>query len=75
METNVNVQNNDEVEIDLREILFVLLDKYWLYCLWEFLPQVWHFLGQNYLSHQSTVRNVNYVMSKMKNQQRMQTIM
>ena len=27
METNVNVQNNDEVEIDLREILFVLLDK------------------------------------------------
>ena len=23
METNVNVQNNDEVEIDLREILFV----------------------------------------------------
>lgn len=27
METNVNMQNNDEVEIDLKEILFLLLDK------------------------------------------------
>ena len=53
METNVNVQNNDEVEIDLREILFVLLDKLLVILLVGVLPQVWHFLGQNYLSHQS----------------------
>ena len=61
METNVNVQNNDEVEIDLLEIFYALKNTLslhdalpiWLYCLWEFLPQVWHFLGQNYLSHQS----------------------
>lgn len=65
METNVNMQNNDEVEIDLREILFLLLDKLLVILLVGALTAGITFLGTKLLitpKYQSETSI--YVMSK-----------
>ncbi len=48
METNVNVQANDEVEIDLKEIMFLLLDRLIVILLVGVLAAGLAFLGANF---------------------------
>ena len=65
METNVNVQNNDEVEIDLREILFVLLDKLLVILLVGVLTAGLAFLGTKlFITPKYQSETSIYVMSK-----------
>ena len=65
METNVNVQNNDEVEIDLREILFVLLDKLLVILLVGVLAAGLAFLGTKlFITPKYQSETSIYVMSK-----------
>lgn len=57
METNVNVQANDEVEIDLKEIMFLLLDRLIVILLVGVLAAGLAFLGTKFLitpKYQST---------------------
>ena len=66
METNVNMQNNnDEVEIDLREILFLLLDKLVLILLIGVLAAGVTFLGTKlFITPKYQSETSIYVMSK-----------
>ena len=66
METNVNMQNhNDEVEIDLREILFLLLDKLILILLIGVLTAGVTFLGTKlFITPKYQSETSIYVMSK-----------
>jgi len=57
METNVNIQANDEVEIDLKEIMFLLLDRLIVILLVGVLAAGLAFLGTKFLitpKYQST---------------------
>lgn len=65
METNVNMQNNDEVEIDLREILFLLLDKLLIILLVGVITAGVAFLGTKlFITPKYQSETSIYVMSK-----------